>query len=144
MNKPRRFIRLFKPQFAVLVESGRKTQTVRPVPKRMPRPGDIIECRYWSGKPYRSKQFWCADGRITRVVEVRIEAGRVPECPDICCAGSWLDVPEMEAFAAADGFASAAELGRWFHDQHGLPFEGVLIEWELVRPENMEGEAHGC
>src|SRR5262245_11304591 len=34
------FVRMFKPQFAPMVESGQKCQTVRPTPKRIPHPGD--------------------------------------------------------------------------------------------------------
>lgn len=40
------FVRLFHPRFAGLVESGAKLQTVRPSPKRMPKPGDAHEGRY--------------------------------------------------------------------------------------------------
>jgi hypothetical protein len=36
------FVKTFKPQFAPLVERGEKLQTVRPVPKRMPKPKDRI------------------------------------------------------------------------------------------------------
>ena len=136
--KPRRFIRLFQSRFVPAVFIGRKTRTVRKRPKRMPRVGDVIECRYWSGKPYRSKQVKIAEGRITRVEAVRIEEGRI-DCPDIW-QGTWLSVPEMEAFAQADGFESATELCRWFKNQHGLPFEGIMIEWE---PDRTGKEAHG-
>lgn len=48
------YVRMFKPQFAPLVESGKKLQTVRPTPKRMPKPGDKISLREWTGLPYRS------------------------------------------------------------------------------------------
>ena len=39
------FVRMFKPQFAGLVERGENLQTVRPIPKRMPKPGDKISLR---------------------------------------------------------------------------------------------------
>lgn len=54
-KSPASFVRMFKPHFALLVESGAKAQTVRPTPKRMPKPGDRISLRCWSGAPYRSK-----------------------------------------------------------------------------------------
>ena len=55
-DKPRRFVKMFKPRFAELIRSGAKRQTIRPTPKVLPEAGDIIDCRQWSGLPYRSKQ----------------------------------------------------------------------------------------
>lgn len=43
------FVRMFKPQFAPMVENGTKLQTVRPRPKRMPKEGDAISLRCWTG-----------------------------------------------------------------------------------------------
>ena len=37
------------------------------------------------------------------------------------------------AIAKADGFANAEEMVDWFEKQHGLPFEGWLIRWRLIR-----------
>jgi hypothetical protein len=149
----RRFIRTFQPGFVPAVERGLKTQTVRPRPKRMPRPGDIIECRYWSGKPYRSKPIWCAEGLITNVATIRIEESRI-DCPDIwveqwlhtpesgaadrsafvceCRGAGWLQAEQLEEFAQADGFESATDLCRWFKGRYKLPFEGVLMQWERL------------
>lgn len=155
--KPRRFIRLFQPRFVPSVERGLKTCTVRKRPKRMPRPGDLIECRYWSGKPYRSKQVWCAEGRITRVVECRIKAGGVAlgPAPKVLIDARGFEVgtitpmetefPDKDAFARADGFGSFAEMWEWFCEHHGLraghlaspppEFTGVLIQWEHLQPD---------
>ena len=133
----RRFVRMFQPRFAPAVKRGLKRQTVRKRPKVMPRAGDIIDCREWTGKPYRSKQRKLCEGRITRVADIRIEARR--KCPDIRIEGRWLNVAEMEAFANADGFAAAAEMGRWFDDVHGLPFEGIVIYWEPLGEGGTDG-----
>lgn len=40
----------------------------------------------------------------------------------------------MEAFARADGFAGLEALLAWFRAEHGLPFTGILIEWNLSGP----------
>ncbi|KQI69408.1 hypothetical protein AN189_03020 [Loktanella sp. 3ANDIMAR09] len=32
-------------------------------------------------------------------------------------------------FAQADGFEGFTEMADWFHDTHGLPFEGSVIYW---------------
>lgn len=129
MREERRFVRLFKPRFADLVESGRKLQTVRPVPKRMPRVGDIIDARRWEGLPYRSKQVSLLRAWVTRVELVEItlygvgvwDAGR----------NEWThDEFVPEEFAEADGFESWEEMRDWFKAEHGLPFRGVLLMWE--------------
>lgn len=70
--EPRHFVRLFQPRFAALVESGAKCQTVRPVPKRMPRPGDTLSLRCWVGAPYRSKQRVLREAVVERVLPISI------------------------------------------------------------------------
>lgn len=217
--KPRRFVRMFKPRFAPLVKDGRKLQTMRPVPKVMPRPGDIIDCRMWAGKPYRSKHVKLCEGRITRVSAGRLEESDVALAPlaqcgregrPACCLtqsglecigeGSggcgwhgcergaiekgcdyqysprgggvtgyvlneaaeetvWLcpacggecahtplaectdgaapacgcasSFPDKEKFAREDGFESWEAMCGWFLAEHGLPFQGIVIYWDL-------------
>ena len=116
-----RWIRLFQPRFAALVESGLKLQTVRPVPKRMPKPGDTISLRAWTGAPYRSKQRVLREATIVGVDEVRIDRATI-------AVGGTLRL--LETFASQDGFASFAEMRDWFQATHGLPFTGILITWE--------------
>ena len=115
------FVRMFKPQFADKVASGRKIQTVRPTPARMPKPGDTISLRKWEGAPYRSKQVVLRNSIINAVSSVEIGHGGVY----IEGRGMWSD-----GFAKADGFKDFPEMLRWFEEQHGLPFKGILIEWQ--------------
>lgn len=65
-------VKMFQPRFADLVAAGEKKQTVRPVPKRTLKIGDIISCRAWKKKPYRSKQRRLYSGTITEVLPVTI------------------------------------------------------------------------
>ena len=126
------FVRMFKPQFARLVELGMKRQTVRPTPKRMPLRGDRISLRAWSDKPYRSPQRILREAIISEVVSIRIEKGRIwvagqshiTKYPQRSSGDQTLD-----SFAMADGFESWDAMEAWFQYQHGLPFEGVLICW---------------
>lgn len=111
---------MFKPQFAPLVESGEKCQTVRPTPKRMPKVGDRISLRMWTGRPYRSKQRVLRDAIITEVSMCDITE-------HIVAVKSYA-VP-CDEFALADGFKDFFELRDWFKSTHGLPFEGVVIKW---------------
>lgn len=66
---------------------------------------------------------------LSRVREVTIHA-----TGQIELAGRYLPTPEMEAFARADGFADLEALLAWFRAEHGLPFTGILIEWNLSGP----------
>lgn len=119
-----RFVRLFKPQFAELVERGLKLQTVRPVPKRMPKPGDALSLRAWSGLPYRSPQRVLMEAVVTYVYPVRIfHSGIIQN-------GQRLSDGHVRRFAEADGFDGVEEMLNWFEEVHGLPFDGIVIYWK--------------
>jgi hypothetical protein len=123
-NKPRTFVKIFKPQFAPLVQSGEKQQTIRPAPKRTPKVGDLIDCREWEGKPYRSKQRKLGIWPITEIKDVTIwEAGL------IFIDEMALNFNESKEVAQADGFKNPKDMIQWFSDTHGLPFVGILISW---------------
>jgi len=116
---------MFKPQFSALVESGEKRQTVRPVPKRMPKPGDTISLRAWTGAPYRSKQRVLSEAVISGVHRVTITQDGV-----VCHGISGAEyAPGNDGFAKADGFESWDQMREWFLEQHGLPFNGIAIYW---------------
>lgn len=115
------FVRMFKPRFAALVETGEKLQTIRPTPKRMPKPGDRISLRCWVGAPYRSKQRVLREATISAVQRCEISGQG-----NVYVGGE----PAPKGFAKADGFRSHCEMVNWFRDQHGLPFAGVLIRWQ--------------
>ena len=118
------FVRMFKPQFAPLVEAGTKLQTVRPTPKRMPKPGDKISLRTWTNQPYRSKQRVLMETTISAVTPFEIRSDY-----SMHVDGRELTSAERAAFAIADGFGSPTELYNWFDAAHGLPFEGIVIHW---------------
>jgi hypothetical protein len=114
------FVRMFKPQFAPMVEAGTKLQTVRPKPKRMPKPGDKISLRCWTDKPYRSKQRVLMESTITEVSMVDITENGI-------AVNSYAE--PCDDFARADGFRDFFELRDWFRATHGLPFYGIVIHW---------------
>lgn len=123
-NSMKTFIRLFQPRFAPLVESGQKTQTVRKTPKRMPKVGDLISLRTWTGKPYRSKQRVLRESTIIRVAQVFIGLKTVN------VGGKGLDLIDIIDFAKRDGFDGIHDMLEWFKNNHDLPFTGILIQWE--------------
>lgn len=119
-EKPSSFVRMFKPQFAPLVESGAKKQTVRPIPERMPKAGDKISLRVWTGEPYRSPQRVLLDSVIIAVDRCEItETGVIVNSYAEPC----------DEFARRDGFKDFFEMAEWFRETHALPFEGILIRW---------------
>lgn len=122
-------VKMFKPRFAPLVKAGTKLQTVRPIPKRMPKVGDTISLREWSGLPYRSKQRVLRVSIITEVRKVFINAATVVF--DCNIATMLKDKSDEDAFARADGFKDFNDLWRWFEETHGpMPFQGILIKWK--------------
>jgi hypothetical protein len=113
---------MFKPMFAPLVRSGAKRQTIRPVPKRMPKVGDHESWREWSGKAYRSKQNELAQVEVTSVEPIAIgEAGTMK------IDGRPVERVAQWELAKADGFNTPKDMAEWFAVQHGLPFAGILI-----------------
>ena len=139
VNILRRHVRMFKPRFAQAVREGRKLQTVRPWPKRVmdyPKVGDVIDCRMWTGKAYATPQLKLTVGVICEAEAIAVDAERGIGFLDVNEHGGprwvWLMPDRAEAFARADGFESLAEMLAWFEEAHGLPFDGVLIKWEIL------------
>lgn len=133
-TKPaRRFVRMFKPQFAPLVKAGIKRQTIRPTPKRMPQNGDIIDCREWTGVPYRSPQRRIGEYTIREVGAVLISHQLIQlNFPDVQF-GMFSDGGWKDQFARLDGFNLWADMRDWFQREHGLPFKGIVIMWDEVK-----------
>ena len=117
------FVKMFKPEFAELVRTGKKLQTIRPRPKRMPKVGDVVSLRRWADKPYRSKQEVLGLGEITGVSMVDITENGI-------VVNSYAE--PSDDIARADGFGNFFEMLEWFEREHGLPFAGIMITWELI------------
>lgn len=133
-TNPRRFVFMFQSQFAELVTTGLKRQTIRAPRDRRPTVGDLIDCRAWTGAPYRSKQRHLCRGRITKVADclifrngVALESALVEDY-----GFELLDSIRLHGFAQADGFKDIASMNAWFSETHGLPFGGMLVRWEVV------------
>ncbi len=131
------FVRMFKPRFAKLVKSGDKTQTIRPLPKRIPRRGDTMSLRMWTGKPYRSKQRVLLETKLGRIEVIRIDEKGIIKPPGegsiLAVMGEKLCVLEganADRYAQDDGFTDWNEMRDWFKAEHGLPFEGVALYWQ--------------
>jgi hypothetical protein len=114
---------MFQPRFARLVETGKKRQTVRKAPKRMPRKGDTVSLREWTGAPYRSKQ-----RELMRATLVNVHSVEIGDY-ELTIDDQWMGAEKRERFARADGFDGWEDLQYWFEETHGLPFRGIALFW---------------
>ena len=120
----------FKPQFAPLVESGQKRQTIRQSDKGAARGATAY--LYTGQRTAHCRKI--GEGMITDVLP--IEIGRH------ACSEPYASITErdgrrthlvhknLDALARDDGFANGKEMAEWFATQYGLPFIGYLHLWE--------------
>jgi hypothetical protein len=125
----------FAKQFADAVEIGEKRQTVR-APRKDGRAhckrGDTI--KLYTGMRTAGCRL-LAEATVTCLARIRIE----PTCMYLDGRLLLSSIYDRECeqtdseFAVADGFAGFTEMADWFEETHGLPFEGVLIQWDELR-----------
>lgn len=121
----------FKKQFAPLVESGQKRQTIRKTAKRAKRGAKAY---FYTGQGTPD----CRSIGKGMITDIRpIEIGRH------ACGEPYASITErngrhthfahydLDGLAQDDGFASGEEMAAWFETQYGLPFTGYLHEWVL-------------
>lgn len=115
----------YKKQFAPLVESGEKRQTIRAMRKRPFRTGD----RLYHYEGLRTKA--CrklSESDCTAAQDIVID-----EKGDVYIDGRCLYESAKESFAYADGFRHPsslwAQMLQFFKKHHGLPFRGQLVKW---------------
>lgn len=108
---------------AGMVARGEKRRTIRPALGTRPAPGDAL--RLTTGRP-RFTHLLDATCAAVDVVALRVtKAGRLSS---VKVNGD--DVADLEAFAALDGFASAAAMGKFFLKLRGAGvFRGVMVQW---------------
>jgi len=126
----------FKKQFAPLVESWEKRQTIRANGKRRhARPGDALQL--YTGQRTKHCRKLIADNPICyEVVPIRMQKVSVHEdtsyilrigCIRIDVDGQIIAPMQVHQLAKADGFESTEKFLAFFADR--LPFEGVIIKW---------------
>ena len=110
----------FKPQFAPLVESVQKTQTIRRTKR-----GNVGDTAYlFTGQRTKDCRS-LGEGILTFVDLVSISRE--------CIAMNYMRYTNQLAdeFARADGFSNFEEMKTWFDSQYSLPFTGWLHVWGL-------------
>lgn len=125
----------FQAQFAEDVEHGRKRRSIRAPRKdgRNPKAGDKLQL--YTGMRQRGCRK-LGEAICTRVRAVKIDHtgitldGRPLYAGDAPAYAGGVDPEHYDCdFARADGFGSFGDMADWFAQQHGLPFDGFLIEW---------------
>ena len=124
----------FQAQFATLVESGQKAQTIRAPRKdgRDPKRGDTLHL-FTGMRTKACRRLGRAVCSHTYPVEIRRDViVLLPPIGDVYRGGTW----KADDFARKDGFADFDEMRDWFERTHGLPFTGRVIRWELLEGDN--------
>lgn len=123
----------FQKQFALLVESGQKRQTIRAIGKRRhARPGESLQL-YTGQRTKACRKLISPDPECLSVQAVYmfkiIERRRDSDAYQLYLDGElvfWHDIPEI---ANADGFENPTDFFNFFEDTHGMSFRGILIKW---------------
>lgn len=109
--------------------SGEKKQTIR-LPRKNPiKAGDRLYL-YWHQRSPNNEL-------LLETVCVGVNTVKVSQATvyiydeNLLFHKSINDEAKLNTFAIADGFNDWNHMREWFQQQHGLPFEGVLIKWEM-------------
>lgn len=119
----------FQKEFALAVERGSKTQSIRALRKRPIHKGDWLAL-YTGMRTSRCRKL--GEARVTSVVQIEIFPTHVALGGDRILL-SETGLTQSTRFARRDGFASLPHLVIWFRETHGLPFVGEVIRWRLLR-----------
>lgn len=118
----------FKTQFAPLVESGAKRRTIRAFrkDKRDPKGGDPLYL--YTGLRTKAARLLLKT-QCTSARHVNIFSDSARYVKHSAERNTFDDILNLDKFAQLDGFANWGEMRDWFDKTHGLPFNGLLIEW---------------
>ncbi len=111
----------FKPQFAPLVESGKKTQTIRRTKR-----GNVGDTAYLKIGQRTKDCRALGEGILTEVKSIEIHDKKIV-ADGVPIEG----IGALNDFAISDGFDNFFDMKNWFSNQYGLPFSGWLHVWEL-------------
>ena len=115
----------YKNQFASLVKSLEKRQTIRAKRKRPFKAGDRL-FHYVGLRTKTCRKLLESDCVSTKDIMIN-------EKGDVFIDGRRMSEGDKESFAHADGFrdqgSSWEQMFIFFRKVHGLPFEGQLIKW---------------
>ena len=122
----------FQQQFVAPIQDGRKCGTIRKIGgKRHARPGETIQL-YTDLRTKYALCFGLCDCQAINRVALDLDFGRV----EFIDTGTAITTgPELDHFAAADGFANWRELVAFWAKHHAgtRVFVGIQIRWHNFR-----------
>lgn len=110
---------------------GSKRQTIRAIRKNPIKEGETLYL-WWKQRSPERKKLGNATCESVRKVVIYEDHILCEDCffPD---QYELIDHPDsLQNFAIADGFEGWNDLLNFFQHTHGLPFKGVLIEWDGI------------
>lgn len=107
--------------FKEKILSGEKIHTIRPETNKW-KIGDQISMRYWTGKPYHSKQeIFCEEFEVVELIPISINFKK-----DLVTIYEFAyDLSLFHEVAKKDGL-NMQQFTSWFKNE----FKGVIIAWE--------------
>lgn len=113
----------YKPQFAILVESGGKRQTIRAQRKYPVKHGDRLY-HYTGLRTKASRKLGESDASMVQEITIKNRT--------VLIDGQSLYLPSIEELARLDGFESVDAFFEFFDASHEAPFRGQLIGWDQI------------
>jgi len=104
--------------------SGAKRQTIRAIRKNPIKEGEKL---YMWWKQRSSEREKLGEAKCTKIAPITISKHGASS-PDLS-----VRFHSLNEFAIADGFDNWQELVEFFESTHGLPFTGVLIQWDSIK-----------
>lgn len=115
----------FKDQFVPLIQSGRKTTTIRQ--RRAQRPTKVGDRLFLFNRMRQSKCRLIKDTECIALRPIRIYC---TNCPEVVLGDVDLKAVEINTLAIRDGFKNSDEFFAFFRQNYGIFFQGELIEWK--------------
>ena len=113
--------------------SGEKRQTIRSVRKFPIKEGDILYM-YWKQRSQTEREK-LGEAKCIKLLEIKIfnDEVRIKDESLFYQSCTYASIESLNKFAIADGFNNWQELIKFFESTHGLPFTGVLIQWNSIK-----------
>ena len=108
---------------------GAKLQTIRTVRKNPIKTGDKLYLYWKQQSPKDCEKLGEATCTSVRHIQIMRNGYVMPY-------ESQMVKVHLDTFAIADGFKDWNDLIQYFEKNYGLPFEGVLIQWDAINATN--------
>jgi hypothetical protein len=127
---------LFQNRFISLIKEDVKTSTIRNTARC--KPGDFLSLRFWSDKPYRSKQVEIRQVICTAVRSIHMQAERDLTISLQIDGQAVASKDHKLVIARHEGFLDWWVMQEWFQTNKGLivpgqQYRGEMIEWKPVQ-----------